>query len=331
MAHPSGPLANDAMATHATHTLITEPDAGLTPLYTFLKSAKKTIDMTMYELVDSEAEQILAAQAAKGVAVRVILDQNLERPANTPAFTYLNANGVHAVWAPAQYAATHQKTITVDRATSAILTLNLTSRYYSTSRDFALLTTAPADIAAIEKTFNADFTAATVTPPLGSDLIWSPTNAAPALVGIISGAKKTISVENEEMSAPDIVSALEAAAKRGVTVDVTMTLNPAYTTEFTALTAAGVHIRTYAQTAPLYIHAKIILADAGLPSGKAFLGSENFSVYSLTENRELGLTLTDPAIIASLAATLASDFNGAAQWTPAASVAALSVAVRPPS
>ncbi len=316
---------------HKPAALITEPDAGLTPIYNLLSSAAKSIDMTMYELADDAAQQILAQQAAKGVNVRVILDHNLESKNNAAAFAYLSQNGVDVVWAAMQYAATHQKTITIDGVTSAIMTLNLTSRYYATSRDFAYLNTNPRDIAAIETTFNADFVAAAITPPLGSDLIWSPTTSESALVNIIEAATKTLAIENEEMSEPSIVAALAAAAKRGVEVEITMSANPAYATELETLASAGAHIRTYAQTAPLYIHAKIILVDIGFPNQKAFLGSENFSTASLTKNRELGLTLSDPAILSSLRATLAADFDGATPFAGAASMRAVLGPVRLPS
>ena len=111
---------------------------------------------------------------------------------------------------------------------------------------------------------------------------------------------------------------------------MTMTANPAYDAEFETLTSAGAKIRTYAQTDPLYIHAKIVVADAGQPTARAFLGSENFSIYSLTQNRELGIFLTDPAILQSLATTLAADFAGATPWDPA-STKDRPLAVREPS
>ena len=297
-------------------TLITLPDATLTPIYTLLRSARTSLDITLYELADTTAQQILADQAAAGIPVRVILDQNRERAHNTAAFTSLQQAGVHVVWANPTFAATHQKTITIDRATSAIMTLNLTSRYYSTSRDFALLTTEAATIQSIETTFNADFASATITPPTATNLVWSPTNATSALVQLINASKHTLAVENEEMADPDITSALVSAAKRGVEVHITMSANPAYNAAFQTLTSAGVQIRTYAQTDPLYIHAKILVADAGQPTAQAFLGSENFSVYSLTQNRELGILLTDPTILQPLAATLAHDFAGATPWNP---------------
>lgn len=307
----SGTGVGDSASAQA---LVIEPDQGLTPIYDLLNSAKKTIDMTMYELIDTQCQQILAQQAAKGVVVRVILDQALEKSRNMPVYSFLNANGVKAVWANPVFQASHQKTITVDGKTTAIMTLNLTSQDYSGTRDFAVIENNTNDIAAIEATFNADFVSSAITPPTGDDLVWSPTNSKTVLLGLISSAKSSLRVENEEMGDADIVTALEDAAKRGVAVEVAMTNGGKYTTEFNALKAAAVKVNTYAQTAPLYIHAKLILVDFGQSGQQAFVGSENFSEPSLTQNRELGLTLTDPGILQSLNTTFGSDFQGGTPW-----------------
>jgi cardiolipin synthase A/B len=305
-----------AAAASTTYTLVTEPDQGITPIYNFIGTAKKTIDMTMYEFTDTTGEQLLAQAAAAGVTVRVILDQNLEKSSNTPAYNYLTANGVQVHWANPTYAATHQKTITVDGATSAIMTLNLTSQYYSTSRDFAVIENDPNDVAAIETTFNADFTNTAITPPDGDDLVWSPTNSQSSLLAIINGAQHTLLVENEEMSDTNIVNALVSAATRGVLVQIAMTNDDnEYSSEFNKIVAAGGEIATYAETASLYIHAKVILADYGSPDAQVFIGSENFSSASLTENRELGLIISNQPIMASIYGTLTSDFTGGTPWS----------------
>ena len=88
--------------------------------------------------------------------VRVILDQHLEKSANTAAYNYLAAHGVHVRWGPAG-TTYHQKTLTVDDATSVIMTLNLVTEDYRDTRDFAVIDTNRADVAAIVTTFNADF------------------------------------------------------------------------------------------------------------------------------------------------------------------------------
>jgi cardiolipin synthase len=300
-----------------TQTLYTFPDQGFTPVYIFINSATKTLDMTMYELVDTTAEADLVALAKKGITVRVILDQNLELSSNTPAYNTLTAGGVSVHWANPTYSATHQKTITVDGASSLILTANLTSEYYSDTRDFAVLDTNQSNVAAIEKTFNADFTNATITPSKADSLIWSPTDSNADLAAIINAATHTLTVENEEMSDSTIVTDLENAAKRGVVVKVIMTNDDnSYETEFNALKAAGVQVVTYKDsTKILYIHAKVILADFGYSGAqKVFIGSENFSVASLTKNRELGRTMSTISILDSINVTLTSDFAGGTPW-----------------
>jgi cardiolipin synthase A/B len=307
-------------AAHA-QTLYTFPDQGFTPVYTFINSATKTLDMTMYELVDTTTQQDLIALEKKGVVVRVILDQNLEKSSNTPAYNALTAAGVSVHWANTKYQATHQKTIIVDGTSSMILTANLTSRYYAETRDFAVIDTNAADVAAIEATFNADFVNATITPSKATDLIWSPTDSSTDLLALINNATRTLTVESEEISDAAIVTALENAAKRGVTVKVIMT-NDAneYAKEFNALIAAGVQVRTYKDsTKILYIHAKVTIADFGISGNqRVFVGSENYSVPSLTENRELGLITTDSSILTALNTTLTSDFTGATPWTTTA-------------
>ncbi|MFI5301382.1 MAG: phosphatidylserine/phosphatidylglycerophosphate/cardiolipin synthase family protein, partial [Polyangiales bacterium] len=267
--------------------------------------------LTMYELTDTTVTSLLTTAAANGVTVRVVLDQNLEKKTNTKAYNALTAGNVQVHWANTIFLATHQKTITVDGATSAIMTMNFTPEYYKSGREFVVLDSNANDVAAIEQTFGEDFANANVAPPTGDDLVWSPTNSKSSLLGLINGAKATLQIENEEMGNPDVISALVSAAGRGVSVEVIMTASSTWDSAFTSLKSAGVKVVTYAYNAPLYIHAKVILADYGTAGASVFIGSENFSIASLTDNRELGLIVSDPAILASVNATLTSDFAGA--------------------
>jgi len=219
------------------------------------------------------------------------------------------------VWAPTQYAATHQKTVTVDGTTAAIMSGNLTSQYYSTSRDFVLTDANLIDIAAITKVFNADYAGSSITPTDGDNLVWSPTDAQTKLLALINAATSTLSVENEEMADTAITNALVAAAQRGVQVHVTMTANSSYDGAFDQLVAAGAKVHLYSATASLYIHAKVIDVDAALTSHRAYVGSINFSDYSLNKNRELGFITSDSVIDAGLDSTLASDYAGGTNYT----------------
>jgi cardiolipin synthase A/B len=312
-APPKPPVPPTPPRSAATYTLVVEPDQGLTAIYNLIASAKKSIDMTMYELTDSTVIDALAAAAANGLAVRVILDQNDEKTANTPAYNSLQAKKVGVHWANPAYAVTHQKTITVDAATSAIMTLNLTPTAYATTRDFAVITNDSADVAAIETTFNADFTNAAITPPTGDNLVWSPTNSLSSLQALISGAAQSLLISQEEFDDATIQSALIAALKRGVSVTLVQeNENNKYTATLTALKQAGAKIAVYTSTKSnaYYIHAKAVLADYSTAEAKLFLGSENFSTDSLGKNRELGLIFSDPACMTGVYTALTKDFNG---------------------
>ncbi len=298
--------------------LLTEPGSGIGPVYQLITGARHSVDLTMYELIDPTAEADLAAAAARGVDVRVLLDQHLEKSRNTSAYDYLNAHRVHVRWAPAG-TTYHQKTLTVDDATSVIMTLNLVASDYPGTRDFAVIDTGRADVAAIVATFNADFAGHAITPPDGADLVWSPTNAQGSVLSVIDGAKHTLAVEDEEMNDPAVTAALAAAARRRVHVTITMTANSGYDQAFAELARAGAHVRLYPDDASaLYIHAKAIVADAGRPGQRVLVGSQNFSVASLDYNRELGILTSNARIVAGIAATLARDYAGAASYSPPA-------------
>lgn len=317
---PTAPVstpASSAIATTSTaaQTLILEPNQGMNAIYALLASAHHTVELTMYELEDTYAQQLLATDAAHGVDVRVILDRADIESENTAAYSYLRSHGVHVRWATSLYALTHQKTLTVDGAVSVIMTLNWTSRYYSDTRDVAVLDRTPSDIAAIESVFNADYDGARITPGAGAGLVWSPNTSLPDLLALINGAKHHLLVENEEMGNASITDALIGAAHRGVVVDICMTDSSKWSTAFRELTSAGGHVRVYAASASLYIHAKVLVSDAGTSTPLAFVGSQNFSTESLRYNRELGTLLRGVTAVIQLAAMVGQDFNGAANWT----------------
>jgi phosphatidylserine/phosphatidylglycerophosphate/cardiolipin synthase-like enzyme len=104
-----------------------------------------------------------------------------------------------------------------------------------------------------------------------------------------------------------------------VDVTITMTADPEWDQALTELARAGAHIRLYPDDpSALYIHAKAIVADAGLPGQQVLVGSQNFSVASLDYNRELGIITVNPAAVAAVSSALTADYAGAAPYSPAA-------------
>jgi cardiolipin synthase A/B len=307
--------AEAATSSSSDFTLYTEPDDGFSWLYDQINDATSSIDMTMYELSDTTAEQDLVAAEQRGVDVRVILDER-EESYNEAAYDYLTENGVSVVWSWDKYYYTHEKSIVFDNTTADVMTLNLTSEYYSTSRDFAVVDTDANDVAAIVKVFNADYAHTSVTPGAGDDLVWSPTTSEADLTGLINDAQYSLQIFSEEMDDSTIVDDLCNAAENGVTVQVVgENEDGEYDSEYNELYDCGVQISYYSSSTGFYIHGKAILADYGESTAKVFIGSQNFSNTSLTENRELGLIINDASIESSLNSTFQSDFAGGTLWS----------------
>jgi cardiolipin synthase A/B len=301
--------------TTAKYTLFTEPDQGFSPVYDLINGASSSIDLTMYELADTTAEQDLANAESRGVDVRVILDQR-EESTNSSAYSYLKDHGVHVVWSWSKYYYTHEKSLVIDDKTAVIMTANLTSEYYSTSRDFGVIDESPEDVAAMTAVFNADYDHTSITPSDGADLVWSPTDAQAKLLALINGAKHNLRIYSEEMDDPTITTALVNAADRGVTVQlVGENEDGEYNSEYDQLASAGVQISYYSNPDGFYIHGKVVEADYRTREPKIFIGSQNFSNTSLTENRELGLIISTPAIMSSVASTFSTDFNNGTPWS----------------
>jgi phosphatidylserine/phosphatidylglycerophosphate/cardiolipin synthase-like enzyme len=291
--------------------LITEPDAGISPILNAITNATSSVDLVMYQLEDPAIEQALAVDKSRGISVRVLLNGGYYGKPDSPnvnqlAYDFLKSHDVSVEWTPARFALTHEKSLVIDNIAAYILTFNFTPQYYASSRDFGVIDTDTRDVNAMEQTFDDDWNDISDAAGTGDDLVWSP-GSENTLISTIDNANKTLLVYNEEINDADVTQALVNAAQRGVSVEVVMTYSSEWKKSFTQLKAAGVQVKTFDPKATLYIHAKMILADGK----QAFVGSENFSPTSLNKNRELGLMLTDSTVLISLSNIFNTDFNSA--------------------
>jgi phosphatidylserine/phosphatidylglycerophosphate/cardiolipin synthase-like enzyme len=317
----SSPSPAEASAAPSTFEVFVEPAAGFGAVYSFIGSAKHSLDMAMYELEDPSAEAGLAADAARGVDVRVLLDSAYAGAgANKDAAAALSKVGVHVRWAPSSVIV-HQKTVVVDSSAALVMTANLTSEYYSTSADFLVEDRQPADVATIVRAFDDDWSGDLAGSPgqvpvrgQQGDLVFSPGSEG-ALVGLIGSASSSVETSNEEMGSAAVEDALEADARRGVDVEVLMTADSSWDSAFKQLWAAGVHVRLCPDSSSaLYIHAKAIVVDGT----KTYVGSINYSTSSMVYNRELGLITTSPAVTGPVAQAFAKWWAAAPEVGPPA-------------
>jgi cardiolipin synthase len=282
--------------------LLVEPEAGKAAVLNLIAGARRAVWAELYLLTDGEAIDALAARAAAGCDVRVLLEPAPYQAAtaNQPAFDRLAAAGADVRWATARFTYTHAKTFTVDHATLAVLTLNLTGSGLGQNREYAAIDGDPGDVAAMEALFAADRVGAPTGPPTGR-LVTSPESSRGVLLALFAGARSTLSLETEELSDGPAIAALLAARGRGVAVTLAWP-GPAEGAPagFQTLAQAGATVRAVAAPS---IHGKVVVADGRT----VYLGSANLSPTSLDADREVGLRLDDADLGRTIAATVAGD------------------------
>jgi cardiolipin synthase A/B len=297
------------------HTLIVEPDDGRALVLQILNAATKSIDLTIYELTDSQIMTALEAAQARKVTVRVLYSwysftARMQQTDITPAIQKLTQAGIQCKQAPRTFEVTHEKAFVIDGTTAIVMSFNLMSDYFGNTRDFGIVTTVPAEVAEIDAVFQADWSGTAVTPKVAS-LVWSPVNSSAKLTSLIASAQKTLDIYSEEADDPGTLGAMVAAARRGVKVRfIAAVLSEEGKVNgnargVTTLLNGGVNAVCKIF---LYIHAKMIMADYGTSNAQAYIGSENLSCVSLTKNRECGIIVTESAILDRLNTTYASDW-----------------------
>jgi len=287
----------------------TEPASGYSFILTAIDNAKRSIDLSMYELSDQSIEQALITKARSGVDVRVILNSDYEGVSeNSAAMSTLKAGSVHVVWAPSDQIF-HAKYLVIDDDVAYIGTGNFVPSDYSSTRDFWVTDVDSSDVSAVTATFNSDFDGGGVASFQSGGLVWSP-GSTEAMVNLIASAHRSLLVENEEMDSSPIENALISASRRGVDVKVVMTQDSQWNDALDRLASSGVHVRVLNES-QVYIHAKVLCVDCSPDAGIVFIGSENFSTSSLVYNRELGIISSTLAAVRALRTAVDSDYaNG---------------------
>ena len=290
--------------------MFVQPDAHRSPVLHLIRRARTSLRLEVYLLTDSSIVNELKNARARGVDVRVLLEQHpygADRYAQL-GYARLQAAGIPVRWAnETDFTYTHEKSMEIDGTTAGIFTFNFSSSGFLHNREFGLIEESSTDAAAIAGVFDADWNRR-VPHVSSSDLVISPYNSRRRFASLIDSARHTLDLYAEEVNDASIESHLVRAVKRGVLVRVIV---PASSAGVDAIHHAGVAVEL--QPSP-YVHAKIIVADRH----RFYLGSENISATSLDANREMGIALDNSSLASFLEAMFTGDWGGHASSTPGA-------------
>jgi cardiolipin synthase len=186
----------------------------------------------------------------------------------------------------------------VDDKTAFVKSLNWQSENLTETRDYAIITSEPHEVAEIINCFEADWSRQDFASGKQAQLIWCRGNGRERITEFIDGSKHSLWLQNERYQDQMIIEHLVRAKERGVKVHVMA--RPPHTLKkekllegvggLRILNDVGVEVR---KLKGLKLHAKMLLADGE----RAIIGSINLAPGSFDSRRELAIEVGDKHIV----------------------------------
>jgi cardiolipin synthase A/B len=291
---PDAPPVDPGVGCTAMAERSVEPEAFVAPtglqnrITAFIDAAQTKLDIQMYLFTVSAIRDRVIAAHQRGVAVRVLLDP--DEAGSIPTRNQLMAAGVPTRNATPLYSFSHAKYLIGD-GTSIVMSANFNVDAMSSERNYGFVDRDPNDLADLQAIFDMDWAAGGGEAPKPADLgctrlIVSPNNSRLRVLEFINGATATLEVEALYVSETNVRNAIGAAKGRGVAVRVILDGSTDNNDTIAYFRGQGIEVHT---PTAFFLHAKLIMAD-----GVSFIGSENYSLTSLTKNREVGALIFEP-------------------------------------
>ena len=292
--------------------LIVMPDDTIEPILNAIGGAAKSLRIKMFSVSDRRILSALVRAHKRKVKIRALLNpaRHSGEIQNRGARTVLLDAGIDVLDTNPAFTVTHEKSMVVDDASAFIGSLNWDPDNFEETREFAVISTDPEEVAEVTECFEADWSRQPFEPRPHSNLIWCPGSGRERVARFIDEAKHSLFVQNERYQDAIIVEHLVRAKLRGVKVHV-MT-RPSHSLRARKLVEGvgdlrimndvgiGIHKMKH-----LKLHAKVLLAD----KSRAVVGSVNLTSSSFDERRELAIQLSDPDVVNRLSKVVHDDWQ----------------------
>ena len=287
--------------------LYVQPDAGLEPVLSAIRKAKKRVQILIFRMDRPEIERALVEAVERGVTVQALVAYTNRGGDKVLRRFEMRAleRGITVTRTADDLVRYHGKMMIVDGKELLLMAFNFTHLDISLSRSFAISTSNKEVVHEAVKLFDCDSKRTPYTAG-SEDFVVSPVNAREQLTAFIRGAQKQLLMYEMKISDNEFVKLLNEKISQGVDVRVIgSTSNKGSTIPGRKLTTR--------------LHARAIIRD-----GKSvFLGSQSLRKLELEARREIGMIVHDPKIAKQMIATFDSDWSGATPAQPPAEVSEL--------
>ena len=293
-------------------TLFVFPEAGPKPLLDAVSAAKKELRLKMFVFSDPQLIDAVIAAKKRGIDVRVMLNpaRRSGETENEESRRKLVEAGVSVLDSNPAFDLTHEKSLVIDGEQAFVMSLNWETRNVSETRDYAIVTRHPAEVAEVAECFDADWHRKEFKPPDGSALIWCNTNGRERFAHFIDHAQKSLWLQNERYQDAVIIERVVRAARRGVKVHILA--RPPHTLKAEKLIEGVGGLRIMNDVGAkvhklkgLRLHGKMMLADGE----RAIVGSVNLAPGSFDARRELAIEVDDAHVVGPLEKVAKHDWD----------------------
>jgi cardiolipin synthase len=261
--------------------LIVQPDAGIAPIVTSIRQAKKSVDILIFRLDRFEIARALAAAVARGVRVRALTahtNRGGTKSLRKLEMSLLEA-GVTVSRTADDLVRYHGKMMIVDGKFLHVYGFNFTRLDIAKSRSFGIISKNEKLVNEANKLFTADFDRLPYTP--GNErFVVSPENARERLGKFIKGARKHLLIYDPQVSDDAMLRLLTERVKAGVDVRIIGNVETKWNLKHERYPGKRLHIRA-------------IIRDGR----RGFLGSQSLRRLELENRREVGVIITDNLVV----------------------------------
>ena len=263
--------------------LIVQPDAGIVPIVTAIRQAKRSIDILIFRLDRYEIAHALAAAVARGVRVRALTahtNRGGTKSLRKLEMSLLEA-GVTVSRTADDLVRYHGKMMILDNKFLHVYGFNFTGLDIAKSRSFGVISKNKKLINEANKLFTADFDRLSYSPGYERFVV-SPDNARERLSRFIKGARKQLLIYDPQATDDAMLRLLLERMKSGVDVRIIGRLEAKWTEEL--------HHERYPGRR---LHIRAIVRDGK----RAFMGSQSLRRLELEKRREVGVIITDQVVV----------------------------------
>lgn len=272
--------------------LIVQPDAGIAPVLTAIKQAKKYIDILIFRLDRGELARALEAAVSRGINVRALTahtNRGGEKNLRKLEMELLEC-GVTVSRTADDLLRYHGKMMIVDNAVLHVYGFNFTGRDMGQSRSLGIVTKNRKLVQEAAKLFEADFNRQPYTPGSGR-LVVSPENGRERLTKFIQGARRELLIYDPKVSDDAILRVIVGRQKAGVDVKVIGRVEDKWELKSEKFPGKRLHIRA-------------IVRDGS----HGFIGSQSLRRLELEKRREVGVILDDRKVVNEMKAIFETDW-----------------------